>query len=278
MRPIWKGTISFSLINIPIGLYPASRRDDIRFHMLRKSDMSPIKYQRIAESDGHEVPWDQIVKGYEYEPGKHVVMTDDDFKRVDVESTQTIEIIDFVKIEEIDPIYYDTPYYLVPEKGGAKAYALLRDALNKTDCVGIAKVVLKTKQHLAAIKPRNNILVLELMHFSDELVSSSDLNIPADRQNVSTRELDMATDLIKRMTDKWDPGRYKDDYRSALLELIQKKVEQGGKTPAAPGKKRHPTNVVDLAAVLKESLEQTQKLTGRKQASASAHKARKKAA
>ncbi|HWF17718.1 MAG TPA: Ku protein [Verrucomicrobiae bacterium] len=278
MRPIWKGTISFSLINIPIGLYPASRREDISFHMLRQSDLSPINYKRVAENDGREVPWNEIVKGYEYEPGKHVVMKKEDFERVDIEATQTIEIIDFVKLEEIDPIFYDTPYYLVPQKGGAKAYALLRDALKKTGRVGIAKVVIKTRQHLAAIKPRNNVLVLELMHFADELVSPKDLDIPAD-QNVGAKELDLAIDLIDRMTDKWDPSKYKDDYRNALLDLIHKKVEQGGKPiPGGGGKKKRPTNVVDLASILQESLAQTGKASARKTAKSSAHKSRKKAA
>lgn len=279
MRPIWKGTISFSLINIPIVLYPASRREDIGFHMLRASDLSPINYKRVAENDGREVPWNEIVKGYEYEPGKHVILNKEDFERVDIESTQTIEITDFVKIQEIDPIYYDTPYYLVPQKGGGKAYALLRDALTRTSRVGIAKVVIKTRQHLAAVKPRGNVLVLELMHFADELVSTNDLNIPSEK-GVGAKELDLATDLINRMTDKWHPEKYRDDYREALMELIHKKVEQGGKTPAAHGKKRHPTNVVDLASVLQESLAQTEKASSsaKKKTKTATHKARKKAA
>lgn len=279
MRPIWKGTISFSLINIPIVLYPASRREDIGFHMLRASDLSPINYKRVAESDGREVPWNEIVKGYEYEPGKHVVLNKEDFERVDIESTQTIEITDFVKIEEIDPIYYDTPYYLVPQKGGAKAYTLLRDALKRTSRVGIAKVVIKTRQHLAAVKPRGDVLVLELMHFADELVSTKDLNIPAEK-DVGAKEMDLATDLINRMTDKWHPEKYRDDYREALMELIHKKVERGGKTPTGGGgKKRHPTNVVDLASVLQESLAQTEKSSSaKKKTKTVAHKTRRKAA
>ncbi|HZV33875.1 MAG TPA: Ku protein [Verrucomicrobiae bacterium] len=278
MRPIWKGTISFSLINIPIVLYPASRREDISFHMLRASDLSPINYKRVAVNDGREVPWNEIVKGYEYEPGKHVVLKKEDFERVDIESTQTIEITDFVKIDEIDPIYYDTPYYLVPQKGGAKAYSLLRDALKRTSRVGIAKVVIKTRQHLAAVKPRGEVLVLELMHFADELVSTKDLSIPAE-QNVGAKELDLATDLINRMTDKWHPEKYHDDYREALMDLIHKKVEQGGKTPAHGPKKRHPTNVVDLASILEQSLAQTEKgSSSRKKPKTAAHKTRKKAA
>lgn len=279
MRAIWKGTISFSLINIPIVLYPASRQQELKFNLLRESDLSRVQYKRVAESDGREVPWDKIVKGYEYEPGKYVVMKDEDFEKVNVESTQTIDIIDFVKLEEIDPVFFDTPYYLAPQKSGEKAYALLRDALKKTERVGIAKVVIKTRQHLAAIKPQGNALVLELMHFADEIVKPTDLNIPSGVHG-GARELEMASDLVKKMTDTWDPGKYSDDYRGALMDLIQKKVEQGGKTPVGGGpKKRRPTNVVDLASVLQESLARTGvSASARKSSKSAAHKHRKKAA
>jgi DNA end-binding protein Ku len=257
MRPIWKGSISFSLINIPIALYPASRREELNFRLLRASDLSPVNYKRVAETDGQEVPWEQIVKGYEYDQGKYVVLKEDDFRRVDVEATQTIDIIDFVHLEEINPIYFDKPYYLVPQKGGTKPYALLRDALKRTGRVGIAKVVIKTRQHLAAVKPQNNALVLELMHFADELVKPTNLKIPASL-DVGTRELEMATDLVERMTDEWNPEKYTDDYRSALLNLINEKVEHGGRTPPdSGGKKKKPTNVIDLVSVLQASLDQT---------------------
>ncbi len=278
MRPIWKGSISFSLINIPISLFPASRREELKFRLLRASDLSPVNYKRVAEADGREVPWEHIVKGYEYEPGKFVVLKDEDFRRVDVEATQTIDIVDFVRLEEINPIFFDTPYYLAPQKSGAKAYALLRDALKKTARVGIAKVVIKTRQHLAAIKPQNHTLVLELMHFADELVKPSNLDIP-NGLSVGAKELEMATDLIKRMTDEWDPDKYTDDYRSALLKLIHKKVEHGGKTPPGSGsKKKRPSNVVDLASVLQESLDRTGNVAARKRAKVSARKHRGKAA
>lgn len=278
MRPIWKGSISFSLITIPINLYPASRREELKFRLLRASDLSPVNYKRVAETDGREVPWNQIVKGYEYDHGKFVVLKDEDFRRVDVEATQTIDIIDFVRLEEINPIYFDTPYYLAPQKAGAKAYALLRDALKKTERVGIAKVVIKTRQHLAAIKPQNNALVLELMHFADELVKPSNLKIPASL-DVGTKELEMASDLINRMTDAWDPEKYTDDYRSALKDLIQEKVEHGGKTPPDSGpKKKRPPNVVDLASILQESLAQTEDVAARKDAKSSTHRHRTKKA
>ncbi|MDB6019985.1 MAG: Non-ous end joining protein Ku [Pedosphaera sp.] len=278
MRPIWKGNISFSLITIPIGLYPASRREDLNFRLLRSSDLSPVNYKRVAQTDGREVPWQDIVKGYEYDEGKYVVLKDEDFRRVDVEATQTIDIIDFVKLEEINPIYFDKPYYLVPQKAGTKAYALLRDALKRTGRVGIAKVVIKSRQHLAAIKPQNNALVLELMHFADELVKPTNLRLPASL-DVGTRELEMATDLIERMTDEWNPEKYTDDYRSALLKLIHDKVEHGGRTPPDNGrKKKKPANVIDLASVLQESLDQMHAVGAEQRSSTSGRKRKRKEA
>ena len=154
-RAIWKGNISFGLVNIPIALYPATRREELKFRLLRKDDLSPVNYKRVAEKDGKEVSWDQIVKGYEYEKGKYVVLRDEDFQRVDLEATQTVDIQDFVDLEEIDPMYFYKPYYLEPQKGGDKAYALLRDALKDTNKVGVAKVVIKTRQYLAGVKPED---------------------------------------------------------------------------------------------------------------------------
>src|SRR5436305_4714240 len=178
MRAIWKGSISFSLVNIPISLYPATRREELSFRLLRKGDLSPINYKRVAESDGKEVPWEEIVKGYEYEKGKFVILKEEDFRRADIEATQSIDIIEFVPLEEIDPMFFDKPYYLEPQKKGAKAYVLLREALRRSGKVGIAKVVIKTRQHLAAVKPVQNTLVLELMHFAEELVKPDSLQIP----------------------------------------------------------------------------------------------------
>lgn len=257
MRAIWKGSISFSLVNIPISLYTATRREELRFHMLRKSDMSPIRYRRVAEADEKEVPWEEIVKGYEYEKGQYVVIEDEDFKRADVQATQNVEIVEFVPLKEIDPMFFDKPYYLEPQKRGEKAYALLRESLRKTEKVGIAKVVIKTRQHLAAVKPEGNALVLELMHFAEELVKPDALQIPG-QLDLGAKELDMAGELIERMTDKWNPDKYQDDYRQRLLDLIQKKVEAGGvMPPGEPMPKKPSSKVIDLVAILQESLDKT---------------------
>src|ERR1043165_5721279 len=222
-RAIWKGSISFGLVNIPIALYAATRREELKFRLLRRSDLSPVNYKRSAEKDGREVSWDQIVKGYEYEKGKYVVLKDEDFQRVDLEATQTVDIKDFVDLDEIDPMFFYKPYYLEPQKGGDKAFALLRDSLEKSKKVGIAKVVIKTRQYLAGVKPKDNGLVLELMHFADELLGIDKLNVPK-KVEVGKREMTMAEALIDSMTSKWDPEKYQDDYREALMEVIEEKV------------------------------------------------------
>jgi DNA end-binding protein Ku len=268
MRAIWKGSISFSLVNIPISLYPATRREELKFRLLRRSDLSPVNYKRVAESDGKEVPWDEIVKGYEYEKGKFVVLKDEDFKRADIEATQSVDIMEFVTLEEIDPVLFDRPYYLEPDKKGAKAYALLRESLKKNNKVGIAKVVIKTRQHLAAVKPEKNALVLELMHFAEELVPTTSLQIPGHVE-IGQKEFDMASELVERMSGTWEPEKYTDEYKHKLLNLIEQKIESGGKTPAVKETgKRRSSKVIDLVSVLQESLQEAQK---------SAKKARKAA-
>jgi len=257
MRAIWKGSISFGLVNIPIALYPATKKEDLSFRLLRKSDLSPVNYKRVAEKDGKEVPWDQIVKGYEYEKGKYVVLKDEDFQRVDLEATQTVDIQDFVDLDAIDPIFFYRPYYLEPQKGGDKAYALLRDSLEQKKKVGIAKVVIKTRQYLAGVKPEDGALVLELMHFADELAATSKLHIPK-KVEVGKREISMASALVDSMSSKWNPEKYKDDYREALMEVIEEKVEAGGKEiEEKPKKAPKPTKVIDLVKVLQQSLEKT---------------------
>ncbi|MDB6052781.1 MAG: Ku domainn containing protein [Verrucomicrobiales bacterium] len=281
MRAIWKGSISFGLVNIPIGLYPATHREDFKFRLLREGDLSPVNYKRVAEADGKEVPWEKIVKGYEYAKGKFVVIKEEDFKRVDVEATQTVDIINFVEVNEINPMFFDKPYYLVPEKSGGKAYALLREALRKTGKVGIAKVVIKSRQHLAAVKPQDNAIVLELMHFADEISEHAHLNIPSTA--VGKKELDMAESLVDSMTDKWKPEQYGDDYKDALLKMIKQKAKTGEapEAPAPAASKK--SNVIDLVSVLQQSLNQTGKKPSRKPSksakkSSRAHATKRKAA
>ena len=219
-RAIWKGAISFGLVNIPVGLYSAIRpANEIKLRMLRQSDQSPIKYKRVAETDDKEVPWEEIVKGYEFEKGQFVVLTKEDFDKVNVASNQTVDIREFVDLADIDPMFFDQPYFLAPEKGGDKAYALLREALAKSGKVGIAKVVIKTREHLAAVKPLNDALVLELMHFPDELADPEELNLP--KVTAAKKELAMAEQLIATMSDEWRPEKWKDEYREAMMKLIE---------------------------------------------------------
>jgi len=259
MRAIWKGSISFGLVNIPVGLYSATRpANEIKFRMLRESDHSTVKYKRVAEADEKEVPWEHIVKGYEYEKGKFVVLTDKDFDRVNIKSNQMVDIKEFVSLDEIDPMFFDQPYFLAPEKGGDKAYGLLRDALQRSKRVGIAKVVIRTREHVAAVKPLGNALVLELMHFAEELADPKSLPLPSGEPG--KKELAMAESLIETMTGKWEPEKYKDDYREALTKVIEEKIDAGGKElPTNKARPSKPTNVVDLVAVLQRSLEESKK-------------------
>jgi DNA end-binding protein Ku len=266
MRSLWKGSISFGLVNIPVSLFPATRREELKFRLLRAKDLSPINYKRVAEADGREVPWDEIVKGYEYEKGKFVVLKDEDFKRVDIEATQTVDIMDFVELEEVNPMFFQKPYFLAPEKGGVPAYRLLHDVLRQTRKAGIAKVVIRTRQHLAAVKAQEEGLVLELMHFAEELVDVSELNIPTAKPASRSREVEMAKALVDQMTEKWDPARYTDDYSSALMALIKDKIAHGGKVTTPARAPRKQTNVIDLAAVLRESLQQAGGGGGRQKA------------
>jgi DNA end-binding protein Ku len=276
MRAIWKGSISFGLVNIPIALYPATRKEELKFRLLRGKDLSPVNYKRVAAKDGKEVPWDEIVKGYEYEKGKFVVLSEKDFQRVDLEATQTVDIQDFVDLEEIDPMYFYKPYYLEPQKGGDKAYTLLREALSDGKKVGIAKVIIKTRQYLAGVKALKDALVLELMHFAEELADAGKLNVPK-KTTIGKREKDMAEALVKSMTSKWDPEKYKDDYREALMEVIEEKVESGGEEiEEKPKEKKAATKVIDLVAVLQESLKAQG--GGKKKSAAKKAKHHKKAA
>jgi DNA end-binding protein Ku len=256
MRPIWKGSISFGLVSIPVSLYPAIQREELKFRLLRAKDLSPVNYKRVAEADGKEVPWEEIVKGYEYEKGKFVVIKEEDFKRVDIEATQTVDILNFVKLDEINPILFYKPYYLEVEKSGDKAYVLLREALAEAGRIGIAKVVIKKRQHLAAIKPQKRGLMLELMHFPEELMDVSEFKIPAEK-TASQAEKNMAKQLVQSMAASWDPAAYQDDYHLAVEKMIEEKIEHGDEKSAAPVRRAKPTVVVDLVSLLQKSIRET---------------------
>lgn len=269
MRPVWKGSISFGLVNIPVALHNASRTEELKFKLLRGADLSPVNYKRVAQVDGKEVPWAQIVKGYEYEKEKFVVLKDDDFKRVDLEATDTIDIADFVDLAAINPMFFYKPYFLEPLKGGAGAYHLLREVLAETNKAGIAKIIIRTRQHLASVKASGKLLVLELMRFDDEILPTSAIRVPAEKKP-RPKEIAMARTLVNQMTEKWDPSRYTDDYRSALMEVIERKIASGGKALPKDGKsKPKASKVINLAAVLQQSLDEA---SGIKKRSAKAKK------
>lgn len=257
MRPIWKGSISFGLVSIPVSLYPAVKQEELKFHLLRKTDLSPISYKRVAEADGKEVEWGDIVKGYEYEKGKFVVLKDDDFKRVDIEATQTVDITHFVKIDEINPVLFNKPYYMESAKGGQKAYALLRDSLKAKDKIAISTVVIRTRQYLAAVKPQGNILMLELMYYPEEIVDSGKFE-PSASHRVAKQEMTMAAQLIESMTKKWDPADYHNEYHEALEKMIEDKIEKGDKALPKLRKRKMPSNVIDLVSVLRKSIQETE--------------------
>jgi DNA end-binding protein Ku len=257
MRAIWKGNISFALVSIPISLFSATRKNELSFHYLHKKDMSPVSYKRFCDAENSEVPWEEITRGYEYEKDQYVEITDEDLDKADIELTKTIQIQEFVQENEIDPVYFDKPYYLEPQKGGERAYALMRDALAQSKKVGVAKVVLKSREHLAAVKSVGNMLTLQTMRFSHEIVDAGALNLPA-KAEISKKEMDLANTLIDSMSDKFDPNRYKDDYYDKVLGIIQMKV--AGVTPQVPAPKGPgPAKVVDLMEILKQSLNETKK-------------------
>jgi DNA end-binding protein Ku len=251
MRPTWKGSISFGLVYIPIAVYPATREEKLSFRQLRKRDLSPIKYKKVAEADMKEVPADEIVKGFEYERGRYIVLSDEDFEKVRIESTHSIDITDFVEMDKVDPKFFYKPYFLEPGKGGEKAYALLHKALSGTGKIGIAKVVISNREYLASVKPDGLFLVLELMHFASEVLTPEELNRP--KTELNDKEVKMANALIESMSSDWDPQKYRDEYRDAVMEMIEQKAKNK-QLPAAPVAAPRSTNVVDLVKVLQESI------------------------
>src|SRR5437588_3574563 len=251
MRPIWKGSISFGLVYIPISVYPATREEKLSFRQLRASDLSPIKYKKVAEVDQKEVPAAEIVKGFEYERGRFIIMKDEDFAKVKIESTHSIDITDFVEQAQVDPKFFYKPYFLEAQKGGEKAYALLHKALSGTGKIGVAKVVIANREYLAAVKPDGLFLILELMHFATEVLTPDELKRP--KTELNDKELKMANALIESMSSDWQPEKYRDEYRDAVMEMIEQKANKKEIAPKVEVKARA-TNVVDLVKVLQESL------------------------
>ncbi|HEV2431635.1 MAG TPA: Ku protein [Burkholderiales bacterium] len=257
-RALWKGAISFGLVNVPVELHSAKRRStELDMTMLDKRDLAPVGYQRVNKSTGNEVPWAEVVKGYEYEDDKYVVLTDEDFRRANPEAAKTVDIRVFVDLVDIAPQYFDTPYYLVPGKRAEKAYVLLRDTLKKAGKAGIASVVIRTKQYLAALVAQDDILMLNTLRYHDELKDASELEMPEAK--VSTKELDMAMRLVEDMADEWKPERYRDTFRDDLLKRIEEKVKAGQTQeitePEKERKAEKGAEVIDLMQLLKKSIE-----------------------
>ncbi|MDC0673601.1 non-homologous end joining protein Ku [Nannocystis radixulma] len=275
-RAIWEGTIGFGLVQIPVGLYSAESRHELNFDLLDRRDMSPVGYQRYNRETGEPVEWDDIVKGYAVKKGEYVILEPEDFKRASVKATQTVDIVQFADEAAIDPTYFEKPYYLVPGKRGAKPYVLLREALRKSGKVGIARVVIRTRESLAAVMVKGDALVLELLRYAHELTPAEEFDLPAgkDAPKVSPPELKMAERLIDEMTADFKPEEFKDSYHDELLAFIQRKykgeeVEEVDVEAEAP-----PSNVVDMMALLKKSLARKPAVT--KAEAATADKSRNK--
>jgi len=253
-RALWKGFIAFGLVNIPVELHTAVGDSRPRFRMLHAEDRSPVQFQRICAREGKPVAWEELVKGYEYEKGRFVVLTKEDFQAAALEKSRTVDIRSFVRGEEIDDRFFETSYYLTPAKGGERAYALLREAIRDTRLVGIATVVLRDAQHLAALEVVGDAMVLTMMRYAEELVDTAEYTFPA-AQDVRKPELEMARTLIQNLEDTWDPARYTDQYRENLMKIIRAKMKGKEARLEAPVERRS-AEVVDLMERLRQSLQQ----------------------
>jgi DNA end-binding protein Ku len=249
-RSMWKGAISFGLVTIPVSVYPATEEKTLKFNQLHEKDGGRIRYKRVCSTDGEEVPFEEIVKGYEYEKDRYAILTDEDFDAVPVRSSRAIDIHQFVDLEEIDPMLYKKSYYLVPDETGAKAYSLLREAMASEGKVGVAKVAFRDKEHLAALRFSGDAFVLETMFWPDEIRAADFEGVDVD-EKVRPQELDMAKQLIENLTADWDPDEYHDEYREAMLEIVEKKIA-GEEIEVAP--EEEPARVVDLMEALKASV------------------------
>jgi DNA end-binding protein Ku len=251
-RPIWSGAISFGLVNVPVKVFSATSSKDVRFHQLDGKSKSRIKQKRVSVATGEEVPYEDLIKAYEIAPDNYVTITPEELEALDPKASKTIDIEDFVDLDQIDPVYYERPYYLVPDKGGQKAYALLRNAMRETNKVGIARVVLRTKQYLAAIRPLDDALVMETMLFADEVNPLDELDLPGPDVDVTEREEKMARSLIDSLTTDFEPSKYRDEYRERVLQLIEQKAS--GQEIVVEDAAEEAPRVVDLMAALEASL------------------------
>jgi DNA end-binding protein Ku len=251
-RPIWSGAISFGLVSVPVRMFTATESKELRFHFLDRRDGSPIGYDKVNRTTGESVPAEEIVRGFEIDKGRYVELTDEDVDRLDIELTHSIDICDFVSIDEIDPMYFRKAYYLLPQDGAGKPYRLLVEALEETGRVAIAKIVIRNKQHLACLRPHQGRLVLETMYYADEVRSPEDVPAP----DVRKAEVEMAKTLIENLAGTWDPERYHDRYRNELLDLLRKKAEG---EPLPEHAEEEPGEVVDLMEALRQSVAATQK-------------------
>ena len=256
MRAMWSGSISFGLVNIPVKLFSGSESNTLDLDMLRKNDLCPIKYLRVCKTDNKEVPYEEIVKGYEYSDGEYIVLTDKDFENASLEKTHLIDILDFVDEKEIDTRYFEKPYYLEPDKTGTKAYALLREALKRSGKVGIASYVLRNRGSLGVVKALDDLLVLNQIRFQNEIRNPSELKLPTG-ENLREQEVELALSLIGQLTTKFDPTKYRDAYLDDLKKVIEQKAQ--GKEPKPQEKAPKPGMVIDMMALLKESLKQKRK-------------------
>ena len=254
-RAMWKGAIAFGLVNIPVELYSATRDHRPKFRLLHAKDESPVHYERVCQSEGKPVGWEDLVKGYEYEKGQFVVLTKDDFKTAALEKTKTVDILDFVDPKEVDERYFETPYYLQPGKGADRAYALIREAIRDSGKIGVAKIILRDAQHLAALEVIGDALVLTMMRFADELADLGDFRFPKTG-DIRAVELKMAKQLVESLSAKWEPDKYTDEYRDNLMRIIKGKLK--GKTPRLKERETpQQAEVIDLMARLRASLEGT---------------------
>jgi len=279
-RPLWKGAIAFGLVTVPVNLYSATERaEKLSFHLLHKKDGSRIDYKRFCLKEDKEVPWSEVVKGYEYAKGEYVVLTDADFEKAQTPATQAFDIRAFVEADAIDSLYFDTPYYLAPAgKGGVKAYALLRDALEQSGRVGVGTIVLRQREHLAALEPAGDALVLTTMRFAHEVRSPKTLDLPRARHGYQAKEMKLARQLIDTLSAEWDPTDYKDTYTDVLKQVIRQKIE--GEEISVPEPPKLP-KVVDLRKALEASLKDGRRplarMRGRRTAGARARRPRKAA-